>query len=119
MGSWSYPDLDAGGGPCEFCGEVVPPGGPTVENFSPGRRRRIYYHVTCRDAYRREHWRDPYDRMTLGEALVLEPWWCACMGAPNGAPRNTPCHCRLVQDQRGRLIRAAHIVVKLLADAAR
>lgn len=56
--------------------------------------------------------------MTLGEALDLlqaerehGPIWCACIGPP--------LCCRYAYDQAKMLVRAAHIVVKLIDDAGR
>ena len=52
--------------------------------------------------------------MTLGEATELRaaaPWACACVGPPH-------C-CRYAIDQAAALNRAAHIVARLLTDAAR
>ena len=58
--------------------------------------------------------------MTLGEAIELlnTPYACACIGPPWGSPRGTPCSCRLSVGQAKALQRAAHIVARLLADAA-
>jgi hypothetical protein len=62
-----------------------------------------------------------YDAMTLGEAMAViraEPWGCACVGGPRGAPAGA-CFCRLSWAQTERLHRAAHIVARLIDDASR
>jgi hypothetical protein len=49
--------------------------------------------------------------MTLGKALEFlraEPWGCACVGGP--------WCCRLRYAQAHALVRAAHVVVKQLAE---
>ncbi len=57
--------------------------------------------------------------MTLGEATqLLDPnnrWACACCGPPRG---ENLCYCQLAVRDAGQLKRGAHIVAKLLADAA-
>lgn len=68
-------------------------------------------------------WKDfqaHYDAMTLGEAsalLAAPSWACACAGGPPGAPLGA-CFCRLSYGQARRLQRAAHIVARLISDAA-
>ena len=60
--------------------------------------------------------------MTLGEARRLldnAGWACACIGPPIPSPRGTPCHCRLAFAQAEALVRAAHIMARLIQDAAR
>lgn len=58
--------------------------------------------------------------MTLGQAMQVRRWeWaCACVGPPIPSPPDTPCHCRLSVIQAEALHRGAHIIAKLLTDAA-
>lgn len=65
-----------------------------------------------------QDYRDHLDAMTLGEAhemLTAPPIGCACVGGPPGFGA---CFCRLGFGQAERLKRAAHIVAKLVDDAA-
>lgn len=57
--------------------------------------------------------------MTLGEALEIlngPGWECACIGRAGSIDPDSRCSCTLVWDQAVVLVRAAHIIVKLLAD---
>lgn len=61
------------------------------------------------------------DDMTLGQALELlrgPSWACACIGPYPGSPPGALCPCMAAYAHARVLVRAAHIVVKLLSDAA-